>query len=79
MGPEVVDVSATLTVAVAPTCIVRAASEYSFITRDSAPSVVRSFARVWVKENLPVASVMPSPVRAPAEKSAVVIPVPLKA
>ena len=44
----------------------------------SAPSVVRSFVRVWVKVNLPVASVMPSPVRAPAEKSSTSMPVPLK-
>ena len=57
----------------------RALSENILIAMVSAPSVVRSFASVWVKVNLPVASVTPSPVRAPAEKSAVVIPVPLKA
>ena len=57
----------------------RALSVNSLIFRVSDPSVVRSLARVWVKVNLPVASVVPSPVRAPAEKSAVVIPVPLNA
>ena len=79
MGVGVVDESMMLTIAVAPTCKVRTLSEYSFISTVSAPSVVRSFATVCVKLNLPAESVMPSPVRPPAEKSAVVIPVPLKA
>ena len=75
----VVDESTMLTNAVDPTCKVRAASEYSFMESVSAPSVIKSLASVCVKVNLPVASIVPSPVRAPAEKSAVVIPVPLKA
>ena len=79
MGAGVVDKSTMLTVAVDQTCRVRAESEYSLMESVSAPSVVRSFARVCVKVNLPAASVIPSPVSAPAEKSEVVIPVPLKA
>ena len=55
----VTEVSRMLTIAVDPTCKVRAASEYSFMDNVSAPSVVRSFAIVWVKVNLLVESVVP--------------------
>ena len=65
-----------VTAAVVPTCLVRAASLNSLIASDSAPSVVRSLARVWEKENPPVAPTGAEPVRAPLLKSAAVIPVP---
>ena len=65
-----------VTAAVVPTCLVRAASLNSLIASDSAPSVVRSLARVWEKENPPVAPTAAEPVRAPLLKSAALMPVP---
>ena len=65
-----------VTEAVDPTCVVRVESEKSLILSVSVPSVVRSFARVREKEKEPLALMVPDPVRAPAEKSAVVMPVP---
>ncbi len=42
------------------------------------PSVVRSFASVCEKKNDPLLETVPDPVRDPDEKSAEVMPVPLR-
>ena len=75
-GGGVREVSATVTVAVVPTCRVRAASLNNRICRLSVPSVSRSFARVWEKLNPPVAPTVPLPVSTPPTTSPAVIPVP---
>ncbi len=72
----VVDVSAIVTDAVDPICCKRDESENSLIFRVSVPSVVRSFAIVCEKDQVPFDVIVPDPVREPAEKSDVLIPVP---
>ena len=73
-----IEVSAMRVDIVDPTCVERDESEKSLILRVSDPSVVRSFARVWEKEKDPFDATVPDPVRAPEEKSDVLIPVPLR-
>ena len=72
------DVSATLTNAVSPTCVVLAESLNSLIPIFSVPSVVRSLARVWAKLIVPSDLTTRLPLREPLEKSFASMPVPLK-
>ena len=72
------DVSAIVTDAVDPICCKRDESENSLIFRVSVPSVIRSFVRMCEKEKEPLLETVPEPVRDPDEKSAVLIPVPLR-
>ena len=74
----VLDVSPIETEEVLPTWVDLDESEKSLILRVSLPSVVTSLASVWEKERDPSLPTFPEPVKAPEEKSSLVIPVPLK-
>ena len=60
---------------VSPTCSVKAASVNSFSSKVSSPSVIRSFARVCLIENLFFLT-KPDPVKLPRDKSSSSIPLP---
>ena len=67
---------AMVTDRVLPTCVDLAESENSLMFKVSSPSLRRSLVRVCEKEKFPSLSTVPDPVKAPDEKSSLVIPIP---